>query len=119
MTKGDASLLVAVSPFVKVPTAKRSLGNGKWEGGFIVPIQWAIPKSPLVLSLTPEIDGAANSDRPGHHLATAQVANLGWHVTPKLNLSAEIWGQWDWAPAGTTSPATAAAPCASLLRREV
>ena len=119
LTTADAPLLVAVSPFVKVPTAKRSLGNGKWEGGFIVPIQWAIPKSPLVLSLTPEIDGAANSDRPGHHLATAQVANLGWQVTPKLNLSAEIWGQWDWDPAGTTRQASADGAVAYLVSQEV
>src|SRR5438045_5989642 len=43
LTTADASLLVAISPFVKVPTAKRSLGNGKWEGGFMVPIESAIP----------------------------------------------------------------------------
>ena len=30
--------------YIKIPTAKRSLGNGKWEGGLLVPIDYAIAK---------------------------------------------------------------------------
>ena len=43
----------------------------------------------------------------------AQVANLCWQATAKLNLSAEVWGQWDWDPSGTTRQATADGAVAS------
>src|SRR5258705_4186687 len=66
-TAADSALLVAVSPFVKVPTARRAIGNGKWGSGLIVPIQYAIGKKPLAVSLTPEIDWNADNDGPGHH----------------------------------------------------
>src|SRR5438270_5977287 len=32
VTAGDGPLQVAISPVVKIPTAKQALGNGKWEG---------------------------------------------------------------------------------------
>ena len=33
LTSSDAALQVTLYPYVKIPTAKRPLGNGKWEGG--------------------------------------------------------------------------------------
>jgi hypothetical protein len=119
LSAADAPFMIAVSPFVKVPIAKRALGNGKWESGLIVPIQYSIPKSPLQLSFTPELDWSANSDGHGHHATMVQVANLGWQVTPKLNLSGEVWGQWDWDPAGTTRQASADGAIAYLVRNDL
>jgi hypothetical protein len=52
LTGNDAALQVALLPTVKIPTAKRSLGNGKWEGGLLVPIGFSIPRSPLRTSRT-------------------------------------------------------------------
>jgi hypothetical protein len=101
LTAADAPLQVAASPFVKVPTAKRPIGNRKWEGGLVVPIQYAIPKSPLTVALTPELDWVADGDGRGRHALAASVVNLGWQATRTLNLSAEVWGQWDWDPSGT------------------
>lgn len=118
-TAADSALLVAVSPFVKVPTARRSIGNGKWEGGLIVPIQYTIGKTPLVVSLTPEVDWNADVDGRGYHAAMANVANLGWQVTDKLNLSGEIWWQWDWDPAGTTREASADGAAAYLVNEKL
>jgi hypothetical protein len=111
----DAAVQVAALPYVKAPTAKHSLGNGKWEGGLMVLIGYASPRSPVGLALTPEIDWVADADGRGHHLAMAQVAGLGWQATDKLNLSAEVWGQWDWDPAGTTRQASADGSVAYLL----
>jgi len=119
LTSADAALMLAVSPFVKVPTGKHSIGNGKWEGGLIVPVQYAIPKSPLVLSVTPEIDWAADADGHGHHGAMSSVLDLGWQVTDKLNLAGEIWGQWDWDPARTTRQASADGAVAYLVRKDL
>lgn len=101
LTPSGARVQVAVSPFVKAPTARRPIGNRKWEGGLVVPIQYALPKSALTLSLTPEVDWAADGDGRGHHALAASVVNLGWQATPHLNLSAELWGQWNLDPAGT------------------
>ena len=107
LTPADAPVQVDALPFVKIPIAKHSLGNGKWEGGILVPIGYSIPKSPLALALTPEVDWVADADGNGHHAAMAQVVSLGWAVTEKLSLSAEIWGAWDWDPTGTTRQASA------------
>ena len=115
---GDA-VQVTVMPFVKAPTAKHSLGNGKWEGGLLLPVDYAIGKSPFSIELTPELDWAADADGHGHHAAMVQVASLGWQATDKLSLSAEIWGQWDWNPSGTTRQASTDGAVAYLLSNDV
>ena len=119
LTSSAAAVQVLAMPFVKIPTAKHSLGNGKWEGGLLVPIGYAIPNSPFSIGLTPEIDWAADSDGHGHHAAMAQVASLGFAASDRLNLSAEIWGAWDWDPDGTTLQASADIAAAYLLSNAV
>jgi hypothetical protein len=119
LTGSGSPVQLTAMPFIKVPTAKHSLGNGKWEGGVLVPIGYAVPKSPLSIGLTPEIDWVADADGHGHHAAMAQVVTLGWQANPKLNLSAELWGQWDWDPAGTTRQASADGSIAYLLSNDV
>ncbi|HEV8407900.1 MAG TPA: transporter [Sphingomicrobium sp.] len=119
LTRSDAPLQIIAMPFIKVPTANHSLGNGKWEGGLEFPAGYQIPKTPLSLGLTPELDWVANGDGHGHHLAMEQVATLGWTVSDKLDLSAEIWGGWDWDPAGTTRQASADGSLAYLLTNDV
>jgi len=119
LTAPDAPVQVAARPFVKAPTAKHSLGNGKWEAGLLVPIAYSIPKTPLSIGLTPEIDWAADADGHGHHVAMEQVASLGWAATDKFNVSAELWRQWDWDPAGTTHEASADGAVAYLVSNDV
>ncbi|HZC38391.1 MAG TPA: transporter [Sphingomicrobium sp.] len=119
LTNSDGALQVTLYPYVKIPTARRSLSNGKWEGGLLIPIGYSIGKSPFSIGLTPELDWVADADGHGHHAAMVQVASLGWQVSPKLNLSAEIWGQWDWDPAGTTRQASADGSVAYLLSNSV
>jgi len=101
VTGGEGPVQAALLPFIKAPTAKHSLGNGKWEAGLAVPMGVALGKSPFSLGLTPEIDWVADADGHGHHAAMVQVASLGWAATDKLSLSGELWGQWDWDPSGT------------------
>ncbi len=119
LTSADAPVQVLAMPFVKVPTANHDVGNGKWEGGILFPIGYAIPKTPFSLGLTPEADWVSDGDGHGHHAAMAQVASLGWAATDKLNLSAEIWGAWDWDPDGTTRQVSADAAAAYLLSNDV
>jgi len=119
LTPGDAALQVTLMPFVKAPTAKHRLGNGKWESGLLLPIDYAIGKSPFSIELTPELDWAADGDGRGHHVAMEQVVSLGWQATDKLNLSAELWSGWDWDPSGTTRQASADGSAAYLLSNDV
>jgi hypothetical protein len=119
LTSGDAPLQLALLASVKFPTAKRPLGNGKWEAGLLAPILYTIGKSPFSINLTPELDWAADADGHGHHVAMAQVASLGFQANDKLSLSAEIWGQWDWDPAGTARQASADGSVAYLVSSDV
>jgi hypothetical protein len=119
LTSSNAPLQLALLASVKIPTAKRSLGNGKLEGGLSVPILYSIGGSPLSINLTPEFDWAADADGSGHHAAMAQVASLGFQATAKLSLSAELWGQWDWDPTGTVRQSSADASVAYLVSNDI
>ena len=101
LTREGAPIEVAVDPFVKIPTASHHFGNGKVEGGLVIPTDAPLGKSGLTISLDPELDLLADEDGHGRHLAMIQVLNLGTSVTDRLAMSGEIWGMWDWDPAGT------------------
>jgi hypothetical protein len=119
LTSANSPVQATLYPFVKIPTARHSLGNGKWEGGIKIPIGYSIPKSPFSLGLTPEVDWVADADGHGHHAAMVQVASLGWALNDKLNVSTEIWGQWDWDPGGTGKQVSADGSLAYLLSNSV
>ena len=101
LTSDNAPVQVALDPFVKIPTANHQIGNGRVEGGLLVPVQIPIGKSPFTIALDPELDLNADGDGSGRHLATQQVINLGIAASQKVNLSTEFWAMWDWDPAGT------------------
>ena len=115
----SAPVQLAVLPFIKIPTAGRSVGNGAWEGGLLLPIAYNIPKSPLSIALTPEMDWNADQDGHGHHVGMVQGATLGIQVNDRINVGLELWGQWDWEPAGTTRQASADAAIAYLASNNV
>lgn len=119
LTAPSAALQITMFPFVKLPTAKRALGNGKLEGGLELPISYAIPRSTLSLGFAPQVAWLADQDRSSHHLAMVQTASVGWQATAKLNLSAELWGQWDWDAAGTGKQASADGSIAYLASKNV
>lgn len=119
LTSSDASLQVTVLPSIKLPTANHSVGNGKWEGGLVVPILYSIGKTPLSINVAPELDWVADADGHGHHIAMTQVASLGWQMNDKLSLSGELWRQWDWDPDGTTRQESADAAAAYLVNKDL
>lgn len=119
LTGSGAALQAALLPLIKVPIAKRPLGNGKLEGALLIPIGYSIAGSPFSLALTPEVDWTADSDGHGHHAAMVQVASFGWQATERLNLSGEIWVQWNWDPAGTTREASLDGSAAFLASNRV
>ena len=119
LTSDSAPVQVALDPFVKIPTANHLLGNGKIEGGLLVPVQAALGGSGLSMSLDPELDLLADQDGRGRHVAMSQVFNLGMPINQKLNVSAELWGMWDWDPAGTGRQYSADAALAYLPNKNL
>ncbi len=119
LSSDGAPLQVALDPFVKLPTASHGLGNGKVEGGLLIPISVGLGKSGLTLSLDPELDLLADADGHGRHLATQQVINLGFQANDRLSISAEIWSAWDWDPSGTGRQVSADGSLAFLLTKDV
>jgi hypothetical protein len=81
-----------------------------------MPIGYSIPSTRLSVGLTPELDRVADGDGRGHHTAMAQVISLGWQADDKLSLSGELWGQWDWDPAGTGKQYSVDGSIAYLVR---
>lgn len=119
LTPSDGPVQLAVLPVVKIPTARHSLGNGKWEAGVLLPIGYSIAGTVLSLGLTPEVDWVADTDSHGHHAAMVQVVSIGLAASSKLSLTGELWGQWDWDPAGTGKQASADGSIAYLVSDSV
>lgn len=82
LTPDSAAIAVAVMPFVKVPTASKAIGNGRWEGGILVPIDAGL-SGPWSLTLTPEVDWNADAEGDGRHARLAIAATLGVELGPR------------------------------------
>lgn len=119
LASDDDPVQIALYPFVKLPIAKHSVGNGKVEAGLAVPIGHAIPDSPVSITLGPELDWLADEDGHGHHAAMVQAVSLGAQLSRRFSASAELWGQWNWDPADTTRQASADGSLAYLVSESV
>ena len=117
LTGDDAPVQITLLPFVKLPTARHSIGNNKVEGGFAVPI--AVPAGPITVTVGPEIDALVDGDGHGYHAAITNLVNLGWSATPKLSLSVEAWNNVNFDPADTIRQWSADASAAYLLNKRV
>ncbi len=74
---GDYAL--AVVPYVKAPTAPRSIGNGRWEGGAYAPLVIALPDD-WAMDITTEYDRLENAALNGTHGNYANLINFGHPV---------------------------------------
>lgn len=119
LTSEESPVQVAVRPYVKIPAAKRSLGNGRVEGGIVVPIGYAIPGSPLSLAITPQLDLVADSDGSGYHFAASQVVGVAFPLSERLSASAEGLASWDWDKDGTVRQYAAGGSLAYLVSNDV
>lgn len=106
LTAADTPVQVAVIPFVKLPTAKTGIGNGKVEGGIALPVSFTLAGS-VTATLGPEVDLLADADGRGRHAAIVQLVNLAVPVAPRLTLIGELWANWNFDPDGTVRQASA------------
>lgn len=96
---------VALVPFVKFPTARDGLGNGKLEAGLIVPIARALPGN-MSLGLSPELDLIENADGSGRHLNLINVVGLNLPLSDAVTGTVEVWSDTDFDPQATVTQAS-------------
>ena len=99
LTRAVAPVTLALIPYIKAPTAKPGIGNGKVEGGVIAPIVFDLPGN-LTLDLGPEIDILANSSGHGRHAQLVGLVNIAESVG-KATFYAELWTAQNFDPART------------------
>lgn len=119
LTADDAQVEVSVFPFVKLPTAKRALGNRKVEGGIEFPVSFATGISGVSLAFDPELDVVADSDGRGRHPAMGQAFDINVAANSRLSFTCELWGRWDYDPERTTKQFSADGAIAYLLTNAV
>jgi hypothetical protein len=98
-TEGD-TFEASVIPYVKAPVARPGIGDGSVEGGALVPFNYKV-SSILTVTTVPELDVYRDASGAGHHLNTAQLINLGFTLPANFTLYGELWGDWNFDPAGT------------------
>ncbi len=116
LTPSDAKALFAIEPFVKIPTAKVPIGNGKVEGGLIATGVMALPAG-LSMTASPEIDVLADGDGQGRHVQLVGVINVGKSLSPKLTVYGELWTARNLDPGGHVSQVSADVAAALLVAK--
>ena len=106
LTAANARIQVGVIPSIKLPTASKSMGNGKLEGGLAIPVAIATG-SPVTVVLGPEVNLLADADGSGRHLALINVLNLSAPVFPNITLIGEAWTMTNFDPAHKMTLASA------------
>lgn len=85
---GDVA--VALLPYVKLPTARTPLGNGKTEGGVILPVAIAAPAG-FTLIVMPEGDWLADADGSGHHAMGDFLVNVSHPLSARWTAYGELY----------------------------
>lgn len=99
-TSKDGAVQAGLYPYLKLPTARRGVGNGETEAGVVAPVniklndQWSI-------GFAPEADALLNATGSGRHLNMVQTVNASWSLPKDYTLYAELWGDWSFDPSGT------------------
>lgn len=106
LTADGALIQIAFIPFVKLPTAKHGIGNGKVEGGLAFPISIATD-SPVTLTFGPELDVLADTNGDSRHLQLVNLINASAPVAPRLTLTGELWMATNFDPAERVTLASA------------
>ena len=111
LNSDDAAVQLAAIPFLKVPTAPRTFGNGKVEGGLAVPVSFALSGA-VTMTLGPEADLLADGDERGRHIAIVNLVNVGGPIAPRVTLAGELWSNINLDPARTVKQVSADAALA-------
>jgi hypothetical protein len=97
---GQGTFSAALDPYLKLPTAPSTIGNGALEGGLVVPLQYALSEA-WSLSLVPEVDVLKNQIDDGRHAAPVVALSISRAVSAEVSASAEYWESTNFDPYGT------------------
>lgn len=81
---------LSVMPFVKIPTAKRDLGNGATEGGVIFPFAMELPCE-WGFGAQIEMDHLRDSDSSDYHQEFSQTVTVSHEIVGKLGGYVELF----------------------------
>lgn len=84
---GDATAF-AVMPWVKLPTASGDVGNGRVEGGLILPATFSL--GGVALAAMTEVDLVRDDADRGYTLGWFNTLTHGFAVTPRLGAFVEL-----------------------------
>lgn len=101
LTSADGAFQLALLPFVKLPTARLGIGNGKVEGGIAIPINYSVPGG-WTITLGPQLDVLADSGGSGRHLGLTGLVNIAKQFG-QFTLYNEIWTSQNFDPTGTVA----------------
>ena len=111
------AVAMALIPYVKLPTAARTLGNNQVEGGLVVPVSLTLPAG-FALTVMPEIDLLRNNNDSGKHVNFTGVVNLGYTINKQWTVFGELYAAVG-ADAHTPPVYTADAAVAYLLTETI
>jgi hypothetical protein len=97
LTAADGAFQLALLPFVKLPTARAGIGNGKLEGGIAMPVNISAPGG-WTVTLGPQLDVLANAQ--GRHFGLTGLVNIAKQIGA-FTLYNELWTSQNFDPAGT------------------
>ncbi len=81
----------AIMPFVKLPTAHDELGNGRVEGGVILPLAIQLPHG-LSLCFMPEFDAVTTGDNDPYRIDWVHTTTLGFPIAGEVGGYVEYAG---------------------------
>ena len=90
---------IALSPFIKLPTARQGIGDGAVEEGLLIPVQINLPAS-FTFGFNGEIDALKNDNDTGRHANYVATVSLAHPVTKTVTGSVELWSDVNADPAG-------------------
>lgn len=85
----SGKIVVALTPFVTVPTGARNITDGTVEGGVIAPVLFKLPQD-FELTLQSEVGAMANQNSPGTHVAFTDIAEISHPVPGMKDLTAYV-----------------------------
>lgn len=105
LTADDAAWGVSVIPFVKIPTARRGIGNREFEGGVALPIGTSV--NGYSVTFGPEVDVLLDADGDGYHAALINLVNVAHPLNDRVTMIGELWMANNFDPAGQVNQASA------------
>jgi hypothetical protein len=80
----------AIMPFIKLPTASRAVGNGKVEGGIILPLAIELPNG-FGLGVMTEVDVNHNETASGYHAEWVNSVTVSHDIAGSLGMYVELF----------------------------